>query len=87
MNLGNTFLFAFDIDGIVLDTTIEMWKVITTHLDLSWSINKWVDYDVGEIVGVPTNELRHVYEPVLYNNALPPIEWAVEALKNILRLG
>ena len=78
---GEHLSVAFDIDGIVLDTATEMWKAITAHLDLPWSINKWIDYDIGEIVGVPTDSLRHVYEPVLYSHSLPPINGAVEALR------
>lgn len=80
---GEHLPVAFDIDGIALDTATEMWNVITTHLELPWSINKWVKYDIGEIVGVPTNSLRHVYEPVLYSHSLPPVEGAVEALQNL----
>jgi uncharacterized HAD superfamily protein len=83
---GEHLPVAFDIDGIVLDTATEMWKVITSHLELPWSINKWTKYDIGEIVGVPTSSLRHVYEPVLYNHALPPVEGATEALRSLYTL-
>jgi uncharacterized HAD superfamily protein len=77
---GEHLPVAFDIDGIVLDTATEMWNAITSHLELPWSLDKWIHYDIGKIVGVPTSKLRVVYEPVLYNHALPPVNGAVEAL-------
>jgi len=80
---GEHLPVAFDIDGIVLDTATEMWKAITNHLELPWSLDRWIHYDIGKIVGVPTKDLRHVYEPVLYNHSLPPIEGAVDALRNL----
>jgi hypothetical protein len=80
---GEHLPVAFDIDGIVLDTATEMWKVITRHLDLPWPIGKWTDYDVGGIVGVPTKNLRSVYEPVLRRRDLVPVPGAAEALNGL----
>jgi uncharacterized HAD superfamily protein len=80
---GEHLPVAFDIDGIVLDTATEMWKVITQHLELPWSIDMWTDYDVGNIVGVPTKNLRSIYEPVLRRRDLVPVPGAAEALNGL----
>lgn len=77
---GDHFPVAFDIDGIVLDTATQMWQTITKHLNLAWSVDQWVDYDIGKIVGVPTRELRHVYEPVLDRDDMPQVVGAGDAL-------
>jgi hypothetical protein len=79
---GEHFEVAFDIDGIVLDTATEMWKVITGYLGLDWDISKWTDYDIGNIVGTKTKDLRHVYEPVLSRQDLPGIMYAGEVLNH-----
>ena len=77
---GEHLPVSFDIDGIVLDTATEMWNVITSHLDLPWSINRWTHYEIDKIVGVPIKELRPVYEPVLNNHRMPPVTGAIESL-------
>jgi uncharacterized HAD superfamily protein len=80
---GEHLPVAFDIDGIVLDTATEMWRAITNHLELPWSLDRWIHYDIGKIVGVPTRDLRHIYEPILHNHALPPIAGAAETLRDL----
>ena len=80
---GKHLPVAFDIDGIFLDTATEMWKGITKHLGLDWGIERWTHYEIGKIVGIPTRELRHVYEPILDNYKMPPVEGAPEALNEL----
>ena len=80
---GKHLPVAFDIDGIFLDTATEMWKGITKHLGLDWGIEKWTHYEIGKIVGVPTRELRYVYEPILQNFRMPPVDGAPEAINKL----
>ena len=77
---------AFDIDGIVLDTGTEIWKVVTTHLELPWSIEQWTDYYIENIVGYPLESLRPVYEKVLWRKDLPMLPYADTALKRFYRI-
>lgn len=79
----NIFSCAFDIDGILLDTATEIWKAVTTHFVLPWSIDKWNRYNISKVVGIPIEDLRPVYEPVLYRNDLPLVGEAGLALKRI----
>jgi uncharacterized HAD superfamily protein len=72
---------AFDIDGIVLDSPRHMWTVITSHLDLPWSIDSWNTYDIEKVLGRSMKELRPLYEPVLRRHDLPMIKGAAETLQ------
>jgi len=80
MRTSEFFPVAFDIDGIVLDTPTLIWDVVTKELGLPWKIDKWVDYDIGSIIGVPTRELRPIYEKVLVRDDLPEVPGTFTAL-------
>lgn len=72
---------AFDIDGIILDTPAEMWKVFTQHFDIPWSIDAWKEYYIEKQLGMPQANLRSLYEPVLWRQDLPMVSGAAEALR------
>jgi hypothetical protein len=74
---------AFDLDGIVLDTATEMWKVVTKHIGVDWPISQWTDYELESITGLPLSELRPIYEPVLARNNIPEVPGAAVALNNL----
>lgn len=78
--------FAFDIDGIVLDTGTEIWKAVTTHFNIPWSINAWKDYFIEKTVGIPIQDLRPVYEPVIHRYDLPLVRGAAEVLTEFYNL-
>jgi hypothetical protein len=72
---------AFDIDGIVLDTPAEMWKIFTQHFDIPWSIEAWKEYYIEKQLGVPVAGLRALYEPILWRKDLPLVNGAAQALR------
>lgn len=74
---------AFDLDGIVLDTATEMWAAFMKHLKLDWPISRWTDYDAESILGIPTKQLRPLYEPILARHDLPEVPGAGQALNNL----
>jgi len=77
------YKIAFDIDGIILDTATEIWKAITTVFEIPLDIDKWNNYDISEVLGIPIDELRPIYEPVLYKSDMPLVEGAGAALEKI----
>lgn len=72
---------AFDIDGIVLDTGTEIWKIITNHYNIPWSIDAWKEYYIEKQLGIPIQDMRPIYEPVLKRTDLPIVHGADTALR------
>jgi uncharacterized HAD superfamily protein len=72
---------AFDIDGIVLDTATAIWRAVTSHYDIPASIESWKEYYIEKQLGIPQQDLRPVYEPVMAKTDLPLLKGAARALK------
>ena len=77
---------AFDIDGIVLDTGTEIWKAVTSHYGIPWSLEAWKEYYIEKQLGIPQEDMRPVYEPVLWRSDLPLIEGASATLKRFYEM-
>jgi uncharacterized HAD superfamily protein len=72
---------AFDIDGIVLDTATAIWRAVTSHYDIPASIESWKEYYIEKQLGIPQQDVRPVYEPVMARTDLPMLKGAAKTLK------
>lgn len=72
---------AFDIDGTTLNSPQAIWDALMERVGLAWSIDRWTSYDIEEVLGIPIEEARNVYDPCLSRLDVPLYPGAAEVLR------